>query len=244
MLSHEIGYIRPETLQPGKSAEIAAAARSLEKQGAKGLILDLRNCALGTADEGIAVASLFLNGGPVTYLLGQQIPRKDFRADPAKLVSRLPLVVTTNRGTAVGAEIAAAALLHNKRAEVVGERTFGDAAVRRTIGLEDGGAIILSVAKYYSPDEKAIQDTGVVPSVAYIESEPASDLEEEDQAAPRPVVPQAPVSPEDDNLLKKAIEVLTRGPRADASSKPPSEPIRRDVSRPSDILTPLGVPQK
>ncbi len=125
------------------------------------------------------MANLFLDKGLVTYLQGQQVPRKDFQADPAKAITRLPLVVTTNRGTADGAEIAAAALLENKRAQVVGERSFGDAAVRRAIGLDDGGAIILSVAKYYAPLGKAIQDTGVMPSVPYVESEPAVDLDED-----------------------------------------------------------------
>ncbi len=169
---------------------MAAAVRSLEQQGAKRFILDLRNCAVGTAEEGIAVANLFLDKGLMTYLQGQQVPRKDFQADPAKAITRLPLVVTTNRGTADGAEIAAAALLENKRAEVVGERSFGDAAVRRAIGLDDGGAIILSVAKYYAPLGKAIQDTGVIPSVPYVESEPAVDLD--DDAVPPPQPPPAP----------------------------------------------------
>jgi len=116
-------------------------------------------------------------------------------------------VVTTNRGTADGAEIAAAALLENKRAEVVGERTFGDAALRRAISTQDGGAIILSVAKYYSPRGKAIQDTGVVPSVPFVESEPFAELEEE-EGPERPAAPPPPLRPEEDNLLKKAIEVL------------------------------------
>jgi carboxyl-terminal processing protease len=126
------------------------------------------------------------------------------------MITRLPLVVTTNRGTADGAEIAATALLDNKRAEVVGERSFGDAAVRRAITLPDGGAIILSVSKYYSPLGKSIQDTGVVPSVPYVETEPADT--EDEAAAPQPMTPAVPPRPEDDNLLKKAIEVLTKGP--------------------------------
>ncbi len=210
MLPEQVGYVRPETLVAGKSLEVAAAVRSLEQQGAKRFILDLRNCAVGVPEEGIAVANLFLDKGLITYLQGQQVPRKDFQADPAKAITRLPLVVTTNRGTADGAEIAAAALLENKRAQVVGERSFGDAAVRRAIGLDDGGAIILSVAKYYAPLGKAIQDTGVIPSVPYVESEPVIDLD--DDTAPQPQPPPAPVKPEDDSLLKKATEVLMKAP--------------------------------
>ena len=239
MLSDQIGYIRAETLTAGRAAEISKAAKSLEQQGAKGLILDLRNCALGTAEEGIAVANLFVGSGLLSYLQGQQQPRKDFNADSAKAVVRLPLVVTTNAGTADGAEIAASALLENKRAEVVGGRTFGDAAVRRAITMEDGGALILSVAKFYTLQGKAIQDNGVIPSVPYMESEPTAELDEEaaPDTPPRPVTPQAPPKPEDDRLLKKAIEVLTRGVPIDAA-KPAAE--RSD----GPAMGPLNIPKQ
>jgi carboxyl-terminal processing protease len=240
MLPEQVGYVRLETLVAGKSAEVAAAVRNLERQGAKGLVLDLRNCAVGASEEGIAVANLFLEKGLLAYLQGQQTPRKDFQADPAKAITHLPLVVTTNTGTADGAEIAAVALLENKRAEVVGERSFGDAAVRRAISLDDGGAIILSVAKYYSPLGKSIQDTGVVPSVPYVESESAPDLE--DEAAPRPRPPQTPPKLEDDNLIKKAIEVLTKGSgsAADNRQAPPAPP--RPSAAPDS--PPLSVPRQ
>ena len=78
-------------------------------------------------------------------------------------MTQIPLVVITNRGTASAAEIAAAALQDNSRADVVGERTFGDASIRRAVTMDDGSAIILSVAKYYSPAGKSIQDDGVTP---------------------------------------------------------------------------------
>jgi carboxyl-terminal processing protease len=218
MLPDEIGYIRPHTLLAGKAKEIAAAISMLDKQGAKGLLLDLRQCAVGDSEEGIAVAGLFLEKGLVTYLQGQKQQRQDFLAESGKAVTRLPLVVTTNRGTADGAEITAAALLENKRAEVVGERTFGDAALRRPINMDDGGAIILSVAKYYSPSGKAIQDTGVIPSVPFVESEPFVEAEEEEETPEQAVKPESERRPEEDNLLKKAIEVLTKtGPRTAAA---------------------------
>lgn len=243
MLPDGVGYIRPEALVAGRAAEVGAAIRQLEKQGAKGLVLDLRNCAMGTPEEGTELANLFLDGGLLAYVEGQQHPRKEFRAQPSKQVTRLPLVVTTNRGTADGAEIAATALLENKRAEVVGERSFGDAAVRRTINLEDGSALILSVAKYYGPAGKAIQDTGVVPSVTYLESEPVMDLEDEEErpAAPRPPTP-AP-SLDEDKLLKKAIEVLMKGAPAVRASAEAGQTNRRLAGETREVLTPLGTPQ-
>jgi carboxyl-terminal processing protease len=240
MLADQIGYIRPETLLAGKSADVTAAVRTLERQGAKGLVLDLRQCAIGTPSEGIALANLFLDKGLISYLLGQRVARQDFHADASKAITSLPLVVTTNRGTADGAEITAAALLDDKRAEVVGERSFGDAAVRRAITLDDGGALILSVAKYYSPSGKAIQDMGVVPSVPYVESEPYTDTDEE-EATPQPLAPKPQVKPEDDNVIKKAIEVLTKGPSPSAGTQQAASPVRAPTMPPDSKIT--GAPK-
>jgi len=119
--------------------------------------------------------------------------------------------VITNRGTANGCEIAAAALLDDKRAEVVGERTYGDAAQRKAITMDDGSAIILSVAKYYSPNGKAIQDTGVTPGTQASEPEVQQDFD--DNGEPIPLTPeqiqqQQKKKMEDDPVVKKALEVL------------------------------------
>jgi carboxyl-terminal processing protease len=217
MMPNQIGYIKPETLAPGKAKEAAAALQKLQKDGAQKLVLDLRNSAVGPVEEGVAFANLFLDKGTITYLQGQRVPRKNFEADPAQVVSKLPVVVITNRGTAEGAEIAAAALLDNKRAQVVGERTYGDASVRRAITMEDGGAIILSVAKYYSPSGKAIQDTGVTPTTMVNEPEAQVELDEQGEPLPEAPEPQSK-KPEDDLLLKKAIEILS-GAAAVAAAK-------------------------
>lgn len=216
LLPGEIGYLAVPTLLGGKAAEAAAALRELEKQGAKRLVVDLRNCATGSPEEGVALANLFLQDGLITYLEGQRVKRQEFRADPAKTAWRGPVVLITNRGTAGGAEVAAAALLENKRAEVVGEPTFGNAAVRKPVNLDDGGAIILAVAKYYSPGGKAIQDARVTPSVQVIETEPLPESEEEEPGRPEP---ERSPRPEEDRLLQKAIEVLTKGKPADVAAR-------------------------
>jgi carboxyl-terminal processing protease len=165
---------------------------------------------VGTPDDGIALANLFLSKGLIVYEQGQRVPRQNFEADPSKAVTSLPLAVLTNHGTASAAEIAAAALLGNKRAQLVGERTYGDASVRRTLTMDDGGAIILSVAKYYSPDGKAIQDTGVTPGVVVNEPEVQVEIDENGEPIPGPPEP-APApqkKAEDDPVVKKALEVL------------------------------------
>lgn len=212
LLPDQIGYLQVNSLLAGKVGEAAQALRELQKQGATRLVLDLRNCATGAPEEGIALANLFLESGLIGYLQGQRVARQDFKADPAKVVWRLPVVVITNRGTAGAAEVAAAALLENKRAEVVGEPTYGNAALRKAINLEDGSAIILAVAKYYSPSGKAIQDSRVTPSVQLIEYEAVPEGGEEPGVE---AVPEKPVRPEEDRLLQKAIEVLTKGKPVD-----------------------------
>ncbi len=131
LLADGIGYIKIAAMGFGRVKEVASAVADLQKQGAKKLILDLRYSASGTPEDGVELANLFLDKGLITYSVGQKSPRKDYDADPKKDITALPLVVLTNRGTAAAAEVAAAALQGDKRASLVGERTYGDASVLR-----------------------------------------------------------------------------------------------------------------
>ena len=209
MLPENIGYIKAATLTTGKVKEVAAAVAALQKQGAKELILDLRYCAEGDPDEGVELANIFLspskttNQGLIAYAVGQKVLRKNYTADEKKFVSSLPLVVLTNRGTASAAELAAAALQDDKRATIVGEHSYGDASIRRPITMDDGSAIILSVAKYYTPKGKSIQDNGVTPDELVGEAEPViGDSDDDNTPDPSPSKKS-----NEDLILKKAIEV-------------------------------------
>ena len=210
MMEDGIGYLKVEALTKGKSQEIASKIKSLEKSGAKKILLDVRYCAEGDENEGIAAANLFLNHGTITYLQGQKYPRQAFNADPAKAITNLPVAVLVNRGTSGPAEIIAAAILENARGDIVGDKTFGDGSLQKTLELPDGGALILSIAKYYSPSGKAIQDTAITPNVVVADAidDGAGDGITDDGAA-------APASDEDakpkntiDEQLNKAVEVL------------------------------------
>jgi carboxyl-terminal processing protease len=209
MMEDSIGYVKAEALSKGKAQEIAAKVKSLEKSGAKKILLDLRGCAEGDENEGIAAANLFLNHGTITYLQGQKYSRQAFEADPAKAVTTLPVAVLVNRSTAGAAEIVAAAILENARGDVVGEKTFGDGSVQKTLDLPDGGALILSVAKYYSPGGKAIQDTAITPNVLVADAAEDMVSPDDEESAPAPdnneeAKPKSTV----DDQLNKAIEVL------------------------------------
>jgi len=210
MMNDGIGYVKVEALTKGKAQEVAAKIKSLEKSGAKKILIDLRYCAEGDENEGIAAANLFLNHGTITYLQGQKYPRQAFNADASKAITSLPVAVLVNRGTSGAAEIVAAAILENARGDVVGDKTFGEGSVQKTLELPDGGALILSIAKYYSPGGKAIQDTAITPNVVVADAIDDGVSPDED-GVDRP----ANASDEDtkpkntiDEQLNKAVEVL------------------------------------
>jgi len=208
MVEDQIGYIQVDAFNKGKTSEIANKIKALQKSGAKKLILDLRNCAEGEESEGISTANLFLNHGTITYLQGQKYPREAFNADPSKAITTLPLVVLVNKGTAGAAEVVAAAVLENARGDVVGDKTFGDGSVQKMIELPDGSALILSIAKYYSPSGKAIQDSAVTPNILAADGDDDGPLPDEDQTTAPPEENNKKQPPQQDEQLHKAIQVL------------------------------------
>jgi carboxyl-terminal processing protease len=207
-----IGLIQTETLISGRVKDIAAKVAELEKQGAKKLVLDLRHCATGPDEDGIALANLFIDKGLITYSLGQKVSRQDFQATASKAITKLPLAVIVNRGTAGAAEIAAAALLDSKRAELVGERTYGDASIRKAIQMDDGSAVILSVAKYYSPSGNSIQDKGVTPGTLQADADASAATDDDDDSdAPTSNIGQKrdPITG-GDPVLMKTYEIIVK----------------------------------
>jgi carboxyl-terminal processing protease len=207
MLAENVGYVKVDAFPQGKSQEIANKIRNLQKQGARKLVLDLRNAASGDEAEGIATANLFLDHGTITYLQGQKYPRQAFNADPAKDITKLPVAVLVNRGTAGPAEIVASAILENARGDVVGDKTFGDGSVQKLIDMPDGAALILSIAKYYTPNGKAIQDAAVTPNFVVADNNDDGGLPDEDQQAAPDDQTQKPKN-QTDEQLNKALEVL------------------------------------
>lgn len=209
LVQSNIGYIKVDALPKGKAQEIAAKIKAAQEQGAKKLILDLRDTSDGDENEGIAVANLFLDHGTITYLQGQKFPRETFTADPKKAVTNLPLVVLVNRGTGGAAEIVASAILENARGDVVGDKTFGMGSIQKVIPIQDGSALILSVAKYYTPNGKAIQDDAVTPNITVADNNDdfvLPDDDDDNDAATEPA--KKPKTLENDQQLQRAIQVL------------------------------------
>jgi carboxyl-terminal processing protease len=196
-------YLRVATFNKGKAAEIFAKLNELKASHADKVVLDLRNCAGGDVDEAVQTASLFIDKGLVTYAAGQRYPRQDFPVKPSRAVINLPLVVLINQSTAGPAELVASAVLGNHRGDVVGVRSFGEGVVQKPIAVGDGSGLLLSVAKYYGSDGKAINDNGVTPSVIESEGSDTASVDEEN-------APEQPTQfgDKNDRQLHKAIEVL------------------------------------
>jgi carboxyl-terminal processing protease len=208
LLQDGIGYIKVSVISKGKAQEIANDLKTLQRDGAKKLILDLRDSADGDEAEGVAIANLFLNHGVITYLQGQKYPRETFNADPQKALTNLPLVVLVNRGTAGAAEVVAGSVLENARGDVVGDKTFGVGSIQKLIEIPDGSALILSIAKYYTPSGKAIQDAAITPNILVADANQDAVLPDEDEnALPRDEEKKIEKQQEDEQL-NKAIDVL------------------------------------
>jgi carboxyl-terminal processing protease len=209
MMEDGIAYIKVDDFPKGRSQEIANKLKAVQKEGAKKVILDLRNSGDGEESEGIATANLFLNHGTITYLQGQKYPKQTFNADPEKDVTNLPLVVLVNRGTAGPAEIVAAAVMENARGDVLGDKTFGSGSIQKVIDMPDGSALVLSVAKYYSPSGKALQDAAITPNILVADNNDDFIAPDEDENAPDDAQQDKQrKANQPDDQLNKAIEVL------------------------------------
>lgn len=196
MLEDGVGYIKIPVLAPGKALETKRHLEALTSQGATHFVLDLRNSAGGTQKEAIEVANLFIGSGTLGYLEGQTVPKETFTAKASAAISELPLAVLINQGTANAAEITAAAIADNERGELVGLKTFGIGSVQKLLPLEDGFALLLSVAKYYTPNGVEIQEAGITPTVEV--STTASD----------PLAVPDENTQDEDRQLDRAIEIL------------------------------------
>ncbi len=206
-LEGDIAYLHVSAFEPGETKEIRDRLVQLDHQGAHRLMLDLRDCALGNDQEGIATAQLFLSSGTITTLKGQTIDPQVSSADPSKVVWTEPVTVLIGNGTAGPAEIVASAIADNHRGETVGDRTYGTASYQKLIELDDGSALFLTLANYYTPNGKEIPIEGVTPTVE-VRSLP-EDLAELGEANP-----PAPSSSVSDPVVKKAVQILEAGSAA------------------------------
>jgi len=214
-VADDVAYVRLPALETMDVTELRDKLVQFDKQGLHKLVLDLRDCTRGQVPDAITAAQFFLSSGKIASLEGQTVPRKEFSAEPDKVVWRSPVDVLISSSTSGAAEVLAAAIKGNKRGEVLGERTFGTASEQKTIPLDDGGAVILTVAFYSTPEGKSIVEEGVAPTmeVHTKSQDPDATIDTEE---PPPLGPgQLPTS--DDPVYNKALELLKGGEASKAA---------------------------
>ncbi len=203
-----IVYLKPMILDHEHVQQVEERLKANSKSGNKKVLLDLRDVAAGDMPEAVRMANFFIKSGTIATLEGQRFPKQTFSADPSKAIDPSgPLVVLVNRGTAGPAELVAAAIADDKRGDLVGEKTFGEGAQQKTFDLPDGGAIILSIAKYASPAGKKFEDDAVTPGTLVASSQENSDSDTDDNAGAAKSSPKHP-SVEVDDQLTKALDML------------------------------------
>jgi carboxyl-terminal processing protease len=214
-VADDVAYVRLPAMETLDVTELRDKLLQFDKQGLHKLVLDLRDCTRGQVPDAIAAAQLFLSSGKITALEGQTVPRKEFTAEADKVVWRAPVDVLISSSTSGAAEVLAAAIKGNKRGEVLGERTFGTASEQKTIPLDDGGAVILTVAFYSTPEGKSIVEEGVAPTVEVHAKSQDPDATT-DTEEPEPLGPgQLPKA--DDPVYNKALELLKGGEASKAA---------------------------
>ena len=225
MMEQQIGYIHIPAMQ-GQADAIQTLVKDAVKRGASKIILDLRGSAGEDLQTGVAVSNLFLKSGTIAKVVGRKDKQLNvFEAKPENAITDLPLVVITDATTAGAAEIVAAAILDNKRGDVVGERTFGVGTEQQIFPLDDGSAMLLTTSRYASPSGRFFFPDGVLPNVEVkrndLAATPPDEADSEPSpspsasgnknnapiASPTPAGPTGITKPAEDLLLKKAMEV-------------------------------------
>jgi carboxyl-terminal processing protease len=182
MLDRNVGLLNVSSLSDAAVEQAKVKLKTIISAGAEKIILDLRDCAEGSASNGADLANYFIRSGILYYSQNRQGERvRVVEASSEKHITDLPLAVLIDGSTAGAAEIAAGALKDQKRATVIGEKSFGSGADQKTIQLKSGAVLILSTAKYYTPGGKVIQDeaarnAGILPDVEAPDLETRQDL--------------------------------------------------------------------
>ena len=187
MLEDNIGYIAISTFDQQCAKDFEAEYDKIINDGAKALIIDLRNNGGGVVDEALDIADLICEKGDITLIRVDKDGKEEISKSKKEPKIKIPVVVITNIGTASASEILASALIENGKADIVGEKTFGKGVIQELIYLPNGGALKVTTAEYFTPKRNKINEVGIVPN--YEVQYDSTNLDS-------------------DNQLDKAIEIL------------------------------------
>jgi carboxyl-terminal processing protease len=174
----KLGYVRLTQFGEKTADELEEALQTMERQNIEGLVIDLRGNPGGLLDQAVAVSEKFLpKGKPIVSTEGRnRAADVQRRAAGRGKIRTYPLVVLVNGGSASASEIVAGCLQDLERAVIVGEQSFGKGSVQNILPLNDGSALRLTTAKYYTPSHKVIHEHGITPNIVV-------PITEEDEAA-------------------------------------------------------------
>ncbi|HTO98043.1 MAG TPA: S41 family peptidase [Myxococcales bacterium] len=233
LFDRKLAYVKIKTFQDRTDSYLRKALESLRSRSdgqIGGLVLDLRHNPGGLLDQAVKVADRFLDGGVIVTTKGRGGKHVEVeRATGKGTEPRYPMVVLVDGGTASASEIVAGALQDSGRAVLIGTRTFGKGSVQTVIELEDGSGIKLTIARYYTPSGRSIQERGIIPDL-WVKSDAGDDDAPRERSLPghfkgeeggliaaaslQPPAPQpaAPGDPADDPQLKVALDTLRTWP--------------------------------
>ena len=170
-LSDGVGVVKVRQISSNAAELVDQATKSLIEQGAGAIVLDLRDNAGGYLTQAVDIASLFVNSGVLVQIQGNDGPATTKSAAGDAPYKDVPLVVVVNRYTAAAAEVLAASLQDNERADVVGETSMGKGSVQVVRELDFGGAVRYTAAYYLTPQGEPIDNVGIVPQVGVVNGE-------------------------------------------------------------------------
>lgn len=196
MLKNKVGYIKITMFDENTSDAFIKALNSLEKQGMKGLIIDLRDNPGGLLEESFKIADALLGKGTIVYTIDNKGEKQVWTSDAKKFDK--PLVLLVNGGSASASEILSGAVRDFKAGTLVGTKTFGKGLVQIPVPLSDGSAVKVTIARYYTPSGECIQKKGIIPNVVIDLTKQEKNIQNNVRA----------LKPEEDNQLQKGIEVI------------------------------------
>jgi len=165
MVSPQVGYVRIPTFDDAVASRVETHIADLRRTGAERLVIDIRRTATGPLLAGIDVARLFVAQGMLSRRVARSETLETTEAQPADGTITMPVALLTSRGTAGAAEVFAAALIGNDRAETIGERTLGRTGEQKLVPLPDGSGLWMSWARRQGPGELDIDGVGLVPTL-------------------------------------------------------------------------------
>jgi carboxyl-terminal processing protease len=166
-----VGYVRIATIAPVTPGQVKSQVADLAKSGATKLVIDVRRTSSGAFEDGLAIARLFVAKGTLAVRESKNGPRETISTQAGDGGITLPTVVLVDAGTSGAAELFAAALVENARAELIGEHTVGRAAQQKLIKLPDGAGLWLSTTRFLTPSGAQLHEKGLEPTIVVDEPE-------------------------------------------------------------------------